>query len=293
MSAFGLAKGALRAVGLEPRAAYQRLSAASIRAALAEQGLDALAGRLREAVPDIADQYTGTFDTREFQAFWDLKMRGQHAFQVQATLDMLDLMGPGGLTVVDIGDSSGTHARYLRAVTPPGRLERIVGVNLDPEAVERIRAKGGEAVLSRAEELDPATLKADLFLSFETLEHLTDPLRFLHGLAAKGSADWLLATVPYRRRSRFGGAQLRWPDHRMPAKMTPEQVHIYEFSPADWSLAARLAGWRPVMTRIYRQYPLRSPLAATMPLWQRLDFEGFVALGLRRDLTLADRYSGW
>jgi hypothetical protein len=38
---------------------------------------------------------------------------------------------------------------------------------------------------------------------------------------------------------------------------------------------------------------MHSPLVLAKPLWQALDFEGFVALILKRDLSLSSRYADW
>ncbi len=284
---------AAKAMGLDTRALYQRLSAASIRAALAEQGLSDLAARLETLIPDLSDQYTGGFDPVEYRRYWQVKMRGLHAWQVSMMLAAVRHLGRPGLVLADIGDSSGNHGRYLTALAPAGSVARVVSVNLDPVAVDKVKAKGGDSVLCRAEEMDLAGIRPDLFMTFEMVEHLTDPVRFLHRLAEAGSADHLLMTVPWRRHSRFGGVDLRYPDDRMPQRWTAEELHIYEFNPADWLLLARLAGWKPVFTRCYRQYPLRSPLVLTQPLWQRLDFEGFWGVLLERDLSVARRYADW
>ena len=56
------------------------------------------------------------------------------------------------------------------------------------------------------------------------------------------------------------------------------------------TLLARLAGWIPVLRRVYWQYPRRSLLRLLAPVWRRIDFEGFLALFLKRDLSLANRY---
>jgi len=130
-------------------------------------------------------------------------------------------------------------------------------VNLDPVAVQKVRDRGQEAILSPAEELDPTADAVDLYASFETLEHFSDPLRFLHRLAVDGHADTMVFTVPYRRASRFGGWELDVPEAELPEEMSPEDVHIFELSPRDWSRLARLAGWRVVHQSIYRQYPQR------------------------------------
>jgi len=287
------AKAGLRGIGIDTRALYQRLSAASIDAAIAEQGLAELAARLRAILPEIADQYTDGFDPVEYRRYWERKMRGLHAFQIGAALDAVSVIGGERLVLADIGDSSGNHALYLKALLPAGRLERVISVNLDPVAVDKVRAKGGDAILSRAETLDLEGIRPNLFLSFEMVEHLTDPLRFLHALAEHGAAEYLLFTVPWRRRSRFGGIEMRADPRSLPDRLTPEMVHVLELSPADWRLLAGFAGFSTVWTRVYRQYPVKSPLLATRPLWRALDFEGFVAFFCRRDLTLARRYTGW
>ena len=289
----GLLTRVAKGMGIDTLAHYQGVSARSLRAAIREQGLAPMCERLRQVLPDLRDQFTGAIDGTEYERYWEIKMRGLHAWQVRCVLEALDRIGGDGLVLADVGDSSGNHAAYIQALAPPGQVSRVVSVNLDPVAVEKVRAKGGEAVLSRAEDLDLEQLRPDLFLSFETIEHLTDPVRFLHALATQGTAEHLLMTVPYRRRSRFGGAHMRLRDGALPERMTAEEVHIYEFSPDDWLLLARFAGFRPVFTKTYWQYPRRSMLRLAAPLWRKLDFEGFFAAFLQRDLSLAERYTDW
>ena len=288
-----VAKKLIRFLGFDTRALYQNLSAESLRAAIEAQGLEPFCDKLRKVVPDLRDQYTGSLDEAEYRRYWELKMRGLHAWQTLLGLEALKRIGRDGLTLADIGDSSGNHGLYLKALATPEKIARYISVNLDPVAVAKVQAKGGESILCRAEDLDHAGLRPDLFLSFQTLEHLTDPVRFLHGLAIKGSADWMVLTVPYRRTSRFGGGHLRLPEAELPEKMTAEDVHIYEFSPEDWSLLARFAGWRSEHATLYRQYPPRLPLRLTAPLWRALDFEGFFGMILARDLSLTRRYADW
>lgn len=286
-------KSAARNLGFDTTRLYQRLSAASIEAAIHEQGLGALVTQLRTILPDVSDQYTTGFDRAEYERYWEPKMRGLHAFQVRCMLDALDHLGGSGRVLADIGDSSGNHALYLKAVAKPGQVERVVSVNLDPVAVDKVRSKGGDSVLCRAEEMDLEGIQPDLFLSFEMVEHLTDPLRFLHRLAEKGSSRYLLMTVPLVRRSRFGGFHMRMPEDQMPMGMSAEEVHIYEFSPADWLLCARFGGWKPVFSRNYLQYPRRHWLRPTQALWAQLDFEGFFAVLLERDMAVSSHYTGW
>ncbi len=289
----GMLKYVARAIGLDPRQLYQNLSVASLNAAAREQGLEELIKQLRKVVPDLSAQYTTDFDKDDYNAYWEIKLRGVHAFQIQLAIDAIAKIKKPSIMIADIGDSAGTHASYINGIVKADTISRFVSVNLDPVAVEKINAQGGDAVLCRAEELDHQEIRPDLYLSFETLEHLTDPLRFLHDLSNKGSAKFAAVTVPYRRDSRFGGNLMRQPLSDMPQDLTAERVHIFELNPADWQQLARFAGWRAVDTRVYRQYPIYHPLRATAPLWRKLDFEGFLGLILERDTTLSDRYQDW
>ncbi len=289
-----LVKNIAQGAGLDSRRLYQTLSSNSIKAALRAQGLAPLVDQLRKIVPDLSEQYTDGPNASEFESYWDIKIRGLHAFQISAALEALGRLPGDGHVIVDVGDSSGTHGTYLRNLAEPNKISRVISVNLDPAAVDRITQRGGDALLSCAESLKlPDGTQPSLFLSFETLEHMTDPLRFLHQLATEGSADHLLFTVPLQRRSRFGGHHLRAPINPN-TPFTPESLHIYEFSPADWALLAQFAGFRPIFIKFYRQYPKwPHPLVVMSPVWRHLDFEGFIAIFATRDLTLASHYTGW
>ena len=125
------------------------------------------------------------------------------------------------------------------------------------------------------------------------LEHLTDPVRFLHDIAVNGKADNFLISVPYQKHSHFGGSQILKDNDSLPEKITPEDVHIYVFSTEDWLLLAKFAGWRPVFTKIYWQYPRKNIGRLLQPLWKKVDFEGFYVIFLERDLSLSKHYTGW
>lgn len=284
---------ALRAIGIDTRQLYQNLSATSIDHAIKEQNLVPLVQRLCEIVPDVSDQYSRGFDAAEFSRYWEIKLRGQHAFQMKCVIDALTLLGGKQLVVTDIGDSSGNHGIYLDGLVDQDMIKRFVSVNLDPIAVDKVRGKGREAILCRAEELHKRNISPDLMISFEMLEHLVDPIGFLHGISQSTTANYLLVSVPFTRVSRFGGYHLRLSDAQLPMALDPEAVHIHEYNVDDWCLLARFSGWRPVQTMIYRQYPLRSIFRLMAPLWRKIDFEGYVGILLKKDLSLADRYTGW
>jgi SAM-dependent methyltransferase len=292
-SVLSLASRTARKLGVDTTAAYQRFSARSIQRALREQGLSDLCDRLREIVPDTSDQYSVGFERADFERYWEIKMRGLHAFQTSCALQAIDLLGRRDLTVVDLGDSSGNHAAYIRALAPEGTVRRVVSVNMDETAIRKIRDKGGEAIHARVEDLKFDGLAPDLMISFETLEHILNPVGFLHNLATSETARHFVLSVPYRRASRFGGNLIRRSMDELAVNITPEETHIFELSPDDWRLLARFAGYKPVFSRVYLQYPTRSILRLSAPIWRKLDFEGFLVLFLERDLTLSDRYTGW
>lgn len=277
---------------LDLRQMYFKVCARSLHAAIKEQGLKPLAESCREIVSDLRRQYTVPFKEEDYALYFEPKLRGLHAFQVAFFLEVLKKIHRTGLHIVDIGDSCGTHSKYFKALSKPGEIARFVSVNLDPTAVEKVKNTGGEAILSRAEDL-PLDFQVDLFTLFETLEHFTDPLRFLHRLAEKGQSDYLLVTVPYRRTSRFGGNPVRYPLERLPSELVPEDVHFFELNPDDWTHLAGFAGWRLVFQKIYLQYPQYSPLRFMAPFWRQFDFEGFVGFLFERDLSRANRYTGW
>lgn len=260
----------------------EALLAGSLEAALREQGLSDLVGTLRSAVPDISRQYS-TFAVDS--PYLELKVRGQHAFQVRLALaGMSNVAGP----VVDVGDSSGTHIRYLKALGEPGR--RYLSVNLDAAAVRKVQSAGLEAVQARAEELGPRGIDAAVFLCFETLEHLPDPSGFLHSLATKTAARRLVLTVPYVERSRVGLHHIR---AGLKKSVTAEQVHLFELCPEDLRLLFRHCGWSVAHEEVYLQYPRRSWRRLLKPAWKQRDFEGFYGAVLEPDPTWSSLYEDW
>jgi len=133
-------------------------------------------------------------------------------------------------------------------------------------------------------------IAADIFLCFETLEHLPNPIAFLHDLATKTPAKYFIMTVPYVGNSRLGLHHIR---NGRTAPVSAENTHLFELCPADWRLLVQHTGWRIVRERIYRQYPRWHPLWFTKFLWQRLDFEGFYGMVLAKDDIWANRYADW
>lgn len=274
-----------RAAKARVQSVLERLQRYSLCQALREQGLWELQERLSEIVPDLRHQYTSQELDSDYLL---LKVRGQHAFQVSLANEAIKGLhsSNGSPTLIDVGDSAGTHIQYLQTLHKDRNL-RCISVNLDEGAVQKIRMKGLEAVCARAEDMATQGLDADILVSFEMLEHLPNPIQFLKTLSEKSSCQGLVITVPYLEQSRVGFHHLR---HGLRQRNTPEMTHIFELCPADWTLLFMHAGWKVLQERVYRQYPKYGLYRVMKPVWKALDFEGFWGAILVRDHTWSDLY---
>jgi SAM-dependent methyltransferase len=267
------------------------LAMRSLQKSAAQRGLSGRIDDLRRIVPDISRQETVDMGTTD--PYIELKRRLLHAFQCNFVLDFFRALGRGNHSVVDIGDSAGTHCLYLKSLYQDGDLEAL-GVNLEEKAVERIRANGLKALLKRAEDLtyNDIGTNIDLYVTFEMVEHLHNPAIFFRSLAKRGSCDHLIVTVPFVRQSRVGLTHLC---ANSQSSMEAEAVHVFELSPADWKKIMLHGGWRVVREDTLLQYP-RSPFFLRpfwKFFWRKADFEGFWAVELERDLSQSNRYLSW
>ena len=234
----------------------------SIRAAIREQGLWATVRYLEGVVPDIDDQYTSFKLNTPYER---LKVRGLHAFQMGLVKDALLTFSTtwGPRSVVDLGDSAGTHTAYVLAYCKALGMDapRCRSANSDSEAVKRINDRGMYA--RTADIVDGGIVWQDnLAMCFETLEHLKNPIKALRHMAY---CKRLVLTVPWVRRSRVATVGT-W----------PEGSHVFELSPEDWGRVLERAGWQILRSRIYRQYPRWHPWGWLLRRWWRAwDYEGF------------------
>ncbi len=257
----------------------------SLESAAKEQGLKKLAEELQVIVPDINEKYsTSKIDS----SYLRTKARNLHAFQVSLIREIIEKFK--NAIIVDIGDSSGTHLQYIIGLFSVSKDIKCLSINLDKEAIERIEKKGLQAIHARAEDLHRYNVNADVFLCFETLEHLMDPCNFLHSLSEKTNAQYLIISVPYLRNSRVGLHHIR-ADRK--DNVFAENTHIFELSPDDWKLIMKHSGWNILKEKIYLQYPRIGFLRIVRPLWKRFDFEGFYGLILKRDKAWSSKYSDW
>jgi len=266
------------------RQTYQTVMKTSIEKASKEQGLKNIADELTKIVPDITDQYS-TFKIDN--PYLRTKVRNEHAFQIALANEVISEFKK--LTIVDIGDSAGTHVQYIMGLHSKNKEIQCLSVNLDAQAVEKIQQKGFDAVNARAEDLHNYNINADIFLCIQTLEHLMNPCHFLHELSTKTNAKYMVITVPYLKNSRVGLHHI-WGGL---GNVYAENTHIFELSPKDWKLLVRHSGWDIVKEKLYRQYPRRGLFWITKVLWKRFDYEGFYGMILTKDDTWSSRYMDW
>lgn len=277
------------ALNIDPDRFIERVGTISIKSALKENKYVDLFDKLKKIKPDLSEQYSRM---TKYNDYWELKIRSAQAFQCDLMLKALESFGEGKITVVDIGDSAGTHMLYLKELTRKRRQIRTISVNLDERAIDKIKALGMEAIHCRAEDLDLGEDKVDLFVSFEMAEHLHNPSIFFHRLAKKSPCQKMIMTVPYLKKSRVGLHNLRLGKKE---KIYAEDEHIFELSPEDWALILIHSGWKIIFSKIYFQYPLKVPILKGIlsRFWEKIDYEGFWGVILEKDLSFSDLYMDW
>lgn len=261
------------------------------------RGEKLLKTRLSEIVPDLSKQYS-TFTVDMNNCYLVNKIRGQHTFQMSLALEAVSLLKKEKeanrnveINIVDIGDSSGTHLIYLNSLLKDDQLKTL-SVNLDPIAVDKIKSKGLNALLCRAEELHTHEngLNADIFLSYEMLEHLIDPIGFLHTMSEQSECKYFVVTVPYVHRSRIA---CQFVQNQKKGNFQAENTHIFELSPDDWNTIFKFTGWEIVYSDKYTQYPSVFPFNMIKYLWRKVDFDGFYGVILKKNNFFSKRYTDW
>lgn len=268
------------------RGLLESLQLVSLKQAVKEQKLQLMYDKLTKIVPDISTQYSSFFIMEG--EFLLTKVRSLHSFQMSLVEKALQILNfKGHETIVDIGDSAGTHVQYFKNLFGD---YHTLSVDLDKNAVDKIKGKGLEAVHARAEELDQHNIEADLFLSFEMLEHLSSPITFLRGLAENSSCQGFLVTVPYLSQGRVALNHIR---RNQKKAVYGGNTHIFELSPRDWRLIFKHSGWRIKYEQIFLQYPQRNWTRLTKKIWGKIDFEGFYGAILVRDDSWSSCYQDW
>lgn len=282
-----LAKKIAIAMGYDCRGIQENVARMSLYMAIRHGNYSEMVHRLRVLAPDISNQETHEVTT----GFWELKRRALQAFQCTLMMEALNYAGKKKITVCDIGDSAGTHMYYLKELTKGHYDIDTISVNLDPRAIERLKARGYKAILCRAEELDLHDVSVDLFTSFEMVEHLHNPALFFRRLATKSSCTNMVITIPFLKESRVGLHHVR---ARSTEPIEAEQEHIFELKPEDWKLLLLHSGWEVVSSKCYYQYPQWFFVSSLLrKFWKKTDYEGFWGAILKRNTAISNAYLNW
>ena len=257
-----------------------------------QRGENNLKERLSVIVPDLKDQYT-TFTIDKNDRYLVEKVRCQHTFQMTILMKAIQLLlnKQKKIVIVDIGDSSGTHILYLNEFLKEYGIEaKTLSVNMDQIAIDKIRKRGLDAILCRVEELHKHNIEADLFLSFQMIEHLFNPISFLNKISTNTQCDYFVITVPYVLKSRVGLEHIR---NNIKDDVYAESIHIFELSTEDWNLIFQFSGWKILHNDRYTQYPKAGILNLIKYEWRRFDFDGFYGVILERDHRIMNQYKSW
>lgn len=259
----------------------------SLEKAAEEQGLSDLVKKLKIIVPDVSEKETGF---KLEGPFWTLKVYILYAFQMKLLLKTISLLESSKeIVYADVGDSCGNHTLFLKGLLP-GKKIKTVSINIDPVAIEKIKAKELEAIQIPVERIESIGLHANIIASFQMLEHLHDPSTFMYKISNQTRCDYMLITVPYQKQSRTGMHYIR---HKKKGSYLAQDVHIFELSPEDWILLFKHSGWKCVYQETYLQYPQKHYYRFLKKKWREFDFEGFWGVILERDPTWAGCYTDW
>ena len=263
----------------------------SLKAAAREQKLLPNIEKIERIVSNYSQQYNhGIIEGK----YWNYKVRAHHAFQLQMCLNAINLFKKNfskkKVKIIDIGDSSGTHVNYLKNVINDIEIETL-SINLDPLAIKKIQKNGHEAIQARAEDIEKYDIDKDIFISFQTLEHLNSPIDFLKSISDSSSCKYFVITVPYLKDSRVALEYIR--NQTNENKVHTENVHVFEFNPNDWKLIFKHSGWEILEEKIYYQYPKYSPFRILKNAWREFDFEGFYGVILKRNDKWKSKFSDW
>ena len=191
-------------------------------------------------------------------------------------------------TFAGVGDSDGSVRLLLHEIFSAKQLVST-GINLQQEAVKKIKKQGLDAICADAIKLGQQGVNYDIVSVFETLEHLSDPIGFLKGLKDVVN-EKLIISVPCVRKSRVRLSYIngRWPKNK---KVTKENTHIFEFSPKDWEKIFLHSGWKiEKQDRLLCYYPKSISRIILQPYWNYVSYDSFWFVTLVKDYTYSSQY---
>jgi SAM-dependent methyltransferase len=143
--------------------------------------------------------------------------------------------------VLDVGCGTGASAELLRARGP----ERLIGIEINPEAAAAARGSYDEVLVGPAEEVLPRlNERFDTVLCYDVLEHMVDPWRVLAEIARVSSPGARLhVSVPNARHvSLLLDLAVRGTFNYQPWGHR-DDTHLRWFTPRDLETAIRQAGF--------------------------------------------------
>lgn len=199
-------------------------------------------------------------ETSGVTVFWEHVYR--YAFAARFARDRI---------VLDVACGEG----YGSAAMLKAGAKSVIGVDLSGEACDHARRKYGiDARQGSAESLPLGDASVDLVVSFETIEHLTNPSRFVDECArVLGPGGMLVVSTPNRkvyarpeiRPNPFHCSEMDEPEFREVLKSQFSNVTLYTqrpFSASFWSLRAFASDSTPwsrssLLRRIHRSAQFR------------------------------------
>jgi len=240
-----------------------------------------------EMFPNLGNHYATVKLTGEALVRVRMLICAQAVFMTRV-IESLKSDGASVSSYADIGDSDGsTRMLFEKAIDVPDIS--TVGINIQAEAVEQIRALGLDAECMDAMKMAERGMQYGVASVFETLEHLPDPIGFLRAMQDVAQ-ERLVISVPLIVNSRVGLGYLKsnWPKEK---SATIANNHIFELTPEDWNKLFLHTGWRVDISWRVQQFPRWGLLRLLMMYaWRRISFEGFYFVSLVKDDTYSSRY---
>jgi len=81
-------------------------------------------------------------------------------------------------TIIDVGAGFGTFCEQMKESS---YFEKVIGIEPSPDYAKTCRDQGLEIIEKPIEEIDENQVQADVITSFEVIEHLFEPRKYIEG----------------------------------------------------------------------------------------------------------------
>jgi len=236
--------------------------------------------------PDFSSHFAVPVYDKEIEHRIRMLVVGE-TFFIKKEIDGI-LESKEGCSYADVGDTDGSVRLLLEKSFSKEKLSSV-GINLQENAVEKIKKRGLDAICADALSLGDMGNNYDIVSAFETIEHLPDPIGFLDRIKSVIN-NRLILSVPFIRHSRISLAYLsdKWPEGKKP---TIENTHIFELSPLDWEKIFLHTGWKIENEWKLMMFPSTGfSRFILQPYWRFVSFEGFWFVSLSKYNKYASQY---